>query len=264
MPNTVEQQRLSFGKRPVVLVGDPRRCVGVFEIHNPADAPVKLRRLRLRSGGKLSNSCDPEVIDVLVLARLCACETRKIEVSITFPPSTPPGTYEASLVGAEGASCPVSIHMLELRRLRLSPSTVSYSSVPGGTVKTCVTASNLGNVPITIPPKAPLVFRDRVHGWHHHFHAAVSTVGDQGNQPFLDEFLKRMAASEPPVGRAKILRGAGELAPNESRVIEVEICIPNKLHAPRNYHGFVTLGDATLAVNLHLSPPEPDEPPVIT
>jgi hypothetical protein len=262
MAKLVEQHRLSFGKRPIVFVGGPRRCVGVLEIHNPHDEPVKLRRLQLRSENpKLSNACEPAVIDVHVLARLCPCETKKVEVSLAFPPTTPPGHYDAWLGGLEGARCPVSIRLLELRSLRLSPSVVSYTTQPGATFETCVTATNLGNVPLTIPNGTPLVFRDLERGWHQHFHAAVSTHAEQGNQPFLDDFLKRMAAAEPPVGRTKIKRGAGELAPNESRLIEIEVCVPKKLHAPRNYHGFANLGDATLSLNLHVSLPiEPSEP----
>lgn len=261
MTKLVQQSRLSFGTKPVVFVGDPRRCVGVLEIHNPHDEPVKMRNLQLRSADpKLSNTCEPEVIGAHVLAKLCACETRKVEVSLAFPATTPPGLYEAWLGGLEGARCPVSIRLLEFRKLRLSPSVVSYSTQPGATFNTCVTATNLGNVTLTIPQGSPLVFRDLARGWHQHFHAAVSTHGEQGNEVFLDEFLKRMAASEPPVGRTKIRQGAGDLAPNESRVLEIEVHLPKKLHTPRNYAAFANLGDAMLSLNLHVDEPEP--PPI--
>lgn len=261
MPKLVEQSQLSFGDKPIVFVGNPRRCVGVLEIHNPDDQPVKMRRLQLRSADpKLNGPCLPEVFDANVLARLCGCETKKVEVSLSFPPTTPPGQYDAWLGGHAGTRCPVSIRLLELRSLRLTPGTVSYTTQPGATFDTTITVTNLGNVPLPIPQGTPLVFRDLVRGWHQHFHAAVSTVGDQGNQPFLDEFLKRMAAAEPPVGRAKIRCGAGDLAPNESRLLEIEVCVPKKLQAPRNYAAFANLGDATLTLKLHVTEPEP--PPI--
>lgn len=261
MAKLVEQTRLSFGKTPIVFVGDPRRCVGVLEIHNPHDEPVKVRRLRLQSADpKLRNGCDPEVIDALVIARLCACETKKVEVSLAFPPATPPGHYDAWLGGIEGARCPVSIRLLELRRLRLSPARVSHTTEPGATFDTCITVTNQGNVPVTIPHGTPLVFRDPSRGWHQHFHASVKTHGEQGNQTFLDDFLKRMAAAEPPVGRTKIKQGSGELAPNESRVLEIEVCMPKKLHAPCNYVAFANLGDAMLTLALHVTVPV--EPPI--
>jgi hypothetical protein len=264
MAKLVEQSRLSFGKAPIVFVGEPRRCVGVVEVHNPHDEPVKMRRLRLQSAdSKLQNSCEPEVIDAQVIARLCACETKRVEVSLAFPPTTPPGHYQAWLGGLDGARCPVSIRLLELRSLRLSPGRVSHTTSPGATFETCITVTNLGNVPLTIPHGTPLVFRDPRRGWHQHFHASVTTHGEQGNQQFLDDFLKRMAAAEPPVGRTKIKRGSGVLAPAESRVLEIEVCMPKKLHAPCNYVAFANLGDGTLTLALHLEKPvESPEPPI--
>jgi hypothetical protein len=256
MTRSVTQQRLSFGSQPVVLVGDPRRCMGVLAIHNPNDHPVKLRRIQLRSAsGKLSNSCDPEMIEIRLLASLCPCETRQVEVSVPLPPFTPPGCYEASLEGADGASCRVSIHVLERRRLRLSPASLSYTKAPGETFALCVTATNLGNVPVEVPRSAALALHDREHGWHDHFHAAASTHGDQGNGPFLDAFIKRMAAAEPPVGRIRISEGAGVLAPDSSRLLEIAVSLPKKLRAPYNYAAVAYLADAALSLNLLVTQP---------
>jgi hypothetical protein len=249
----VTQEHVEFGGEPIVLVGDPRRCAGVIVVRNPQDLPVKLRRIHLRSDGQRLGGCgDPSVIDLRVSAGLCAGETQQLRVRAQLPPGTPPGCYEARLEGGDGVVRKVAIHVLERRRTRLSPLAVTCGAAPGATFTVKVNAQNLGNVAVVIPPHAPLELHAADRGWPFHFHAAARSHGGEGHQAFLDAFVKRMADDEPPVGRVRVHDGAGPLAAQQGRALELEVALPKKLRSGRTYRGLVRLADTVLRLTLHL------------
>ncbi len=249
-PNT-----LHFGPEPIVFVGEPRRCVGLIRVQNRHAHAVTLNELRLRTEAPIAaGGCSERGrIDVALSATVCAHATQELRVSLRMQPGTPPGSYEAELTPAEGRCVPVSIHVLECRRLRLSPASFSVSHEAGATFNVRFSAQNLGNVALDIPTRAALELHDGELDWTDHFHGAARAHGDEGHNAFLDAFVKKLAHAEPPLGRAKIVKGAGMLAAQESRVIEAELALPKKLHNGRTYQAIVKIADAQLFMTLHVS-----------
>jgi hypothetical protein len=252
MIQTVTQDHLSFTSELIELVGPPRKCVGSVRVHNPGETQVKLRRLRLRSAEKLLASCG-DVFELRVSAPLCAGETRLVPVRLALPCGTPPGAYEALLDCADEAPRVVSIRVLERRKLRVTPRVVALAGCAGESVRLRVTVRNLGNVPVLIPARAVLELHvaDRV--WTHYFHAAVRSQGGRGHARVLDSFTRRMQHDEPPLGRARMLSGAGPLEAQDERPIELELRLPAGLRARRKYRAVVRLGGAAVRAALQVS-----------
>jgi hypothetical protein len=269
MREHVSQQRVAFGQEPIVLVGPPRRCEGFLVVHNPQKNPIKLKRITLQTGAQgLANTCERGAIELRSRSNptLCPGDSQQVRVSAQLPPSTPPGSYEATLEGAEGRCQPVTIQVLESRRMQLAPSSVMRGVRPCETFQLRVHASNEGNVPLVIPRHAAVSIHALDRGWPQHVHAAARSHGGQGAAPFLDNFAARFGANEPAPGRAKIRVGAGPLAPLETRLIEVEISLPRKLRARRRYQAVVRLADASLVITLYVDVADApvEEPPVIS
>jgi hypothetical protein len=253
---TVAQERLSFGRDPLVLVGDPRHCRGIVRVHNPCADPVKLRRLMLRTPGhdRLSSGCDDGVV-VNVAAALCPGETRLLRVSVQLAPGTPPGDYQAYLDGEGKVSVPVTLSVLEHRRVRLSPGAAEFTCCPGDVLTLRTTASNLGNVAVTLPRRAVVQLHPGDRGLLHHFHAAVGAHAEDGYQQFLNGLVRRMGREEPPLGRARLLSGHGPLPAQDARLLEVEVELPKRLRTRRKYLAIVRLAGARLHLTLHVTAP---------
>jgi hypothetical protein len=282
------EQSLRFGPSPITFIGAPSRCMGIVEINNPFGRAVKLRRMCLRMPGtNVRIGCESsDTAEVQVSARLCARSTEQVRVLLRLPPGTPPGSYDAQLsMGApcspapnpdpgggddgDGDGGPVitirsatfggdthdaKVHVTELRRTRLSPQSFTCSPEPDSDLEFFVTAQNLGNVPVIIPKHAALEFHDADQGWPHHAHVVAKAHAENGYGDFLDNFVKRVGEHEPPVGKAKILEGDGELAPQQSRLLKLKLHFPKKLKHGARYQGSVRIADTSLRLMVHVVP----------
>jgi hypothetical protein len=166
--------RISFGAEPIVLVGEPRHCVGVLHLHNPGQGHVRLRRVELRPTAVLATLCAPgQPLALAAPASIAEGETLMRRVTLRLPPHTPPGEYAAEVQDAEGKLRTVTIHVLERRDTRLSPGSITHGAQPGETLTLTTVISNHGNVTLKIPTRAVLDLHDAEVGWPHHFHAAA-------------------------------------------------------------------------------------------
>jgi hypothetical protein len=258
MSMLASQEQMRFVSEKIVLVGDPRRCQGVVQVHNPTKDKVRLRRLLLTTRAReLMSACnEPGQIEVKVSGPLCAGETQGLRAIAKLPLGTPPGVYEACIESPDGAARPVSIHVLERRAVKLSPPGSAYTVQAGTTFCARFSATNLGNVAVRIPARVLVELHTADYGWSHYFHRAARARGEEGHAAFLDAFVRGLSRQEPPTGRAKVVQGAGELAPQETRLLELSIALPKSLRNRRNYQGIVRIGTARHRMRLHVSEPE--------
>lgn len=257
MTMVARQEQMRFGSEKIVLVGDPRRCQGVVQVHNPTKDKVRVRRLVLTTRAReLQSACDPGQLEVRLRGPLCAGETLGLRAVVKLPLSTPPGVYEASIESEGCAALPVSIHVLERRHVKLSPPGSAYTVQAGSTFRARFHATNLGNVPVRIPARVLVELHTADYGWSHYFHRAARARGEEGHGAFLDAFVRGLSRQEPPTGRAKVVQGAGELMPQETRLLELDIALPKTLRNRRNYQGIVRIGTARHRMRLHVSEPE--------
>lgn len=244
---------LNLADEPIVLVGQPRRCAGLARLHNPRAEAVALRSLSLRTRVPSLGGSDGEAgVVQLKVASVSRAHEPYAQIKLRLPEGTPPGRYEGVLEAAEGRSHPVVIHVQESRRLRLWPPSVTHAARAGETITVRSSILNRGNVPYVIPERAPVELYAGGRGWRGHFHAAAKSSGEQGHQAFLDEFVKRVGQDELGFARARVLQGAGSLAPQEGRALEIEFELPKKLKGRRTYGAALLLGDVRLRIALHL------------
>jgi hypothetical protein len=62
-----------------------------------------------------------------------------------------------------------------------------------------------------------------------------------------------MQHDEPPLGRARITSGAGSLAAQDERAVELELRLPAQLRARRRYRAVVRLGGAAVRVTVQVA-----------
>jgi hypothetical protein len=248
---------MRFGGDKIVLVGDPRRCQGVVQIHNPTKEKVRVRRLVLSTRApQLQSACEPGQLEVRLRGRLCAGETQGIGAVVKLPLATPPGIYEACIENVAGATLPVSIHVLERRHVKLSPPGSAYTVHAGATFRARFHATNMGNVPVRISGRLLVELHTADYGWSHYFHRAARARGEEGHAAFLDAFVRGLSRQEPPTGRAKVIAGSGELEPQETRLLELDIALPKNLRNKRNYQAIVRISTARHRMRLHVTEPE--------
>lgn len=274
---TVAQHELQFGDQPIVLSGVPPRLSGPLWVRNPQSVAVRFKRLAIRTAATelgvaagavqasaavpptkpskskaAAASVAPQIdLDVQVVGKLRGGEAGELLAVLEVPLGTAPGSYQATLAGAGGAGHAVLVQVGEHRQVRLHPSSLARSATPGDKLSFQVSVRNLGNVTSLIPAATPVLLHGNDRDWMDHFHAAVKSSGDKGHAVFLDDFVARMAADEPPVGRAKIAVGAGPLAAQQGRMLEIEVTIPAKLPPDNDYLATLQLGDALLQLQLH-------------
>jgi hypothetical protein len=266
----VDQKSLEFGQGAILLAGKPPRCTGELVVRNPRDEGVRVERifvfpppvitLESTAGSAPSSATDPGVdacaeppegaIELRLSGRLQPRESRVMRAQLTVAAGTAPGGFEATLEGANGAHNQVIVQVLEDRALRINPSLVTRSVTVGEKTTVQVSALNPGNVAQEIPTGTTVQFHAADQSWLGHFHAAAATSGSKGFEDFSNDFVGRMGKDEPPVGRAKIVSGAGSLAPLAVRLLEIEVQVPAKLRANREYVADMRLGDGRFRMRI--------------
>ncbi|HXS16079.1 MAG TPA: hypothetical protein VN764_02765, partial [Polyangiaceae bacterium] len=195
-------------------------------------------------------------------AKLAACESREVRLVIQIAPTAPPGTYPALLLDPLGVRADATIQVHELRVTRIHPSLVSYGVSADQVLSLALHAKNTGNVPTYIRRSAIVRLRPGEENWHRHFHGAVARSGDQGHHKVLDEFVATMSRHEPSPIKGKIVEGAGQLLPGESRNLKLEIPMPSKLPAGCTFNAVTRIGDGVLNLVLYgLKAQDPETDP---
>lgn len=246
------RQGVRFKSESVTLVGTPRRCAGVLALENVQGVEFRPSRLELRSATLETWAPAGRAPQLQVKGALKPSGTQQLPVKVKLPPLTPPGIYEAEVVGAEGSTCVVKMLVLEERRARIVPNVLRLAVKRETAVRVSAHVVNQGNVYMTIPNYAALELHSGDGGWPQHVHAAARSAADKGFMAVADAFFKRLAESDPGPARVHVRCGAGELAAGDGRLLELEIEMPKRLKARRAYVGLLQLADARLHLTFQL------------
>ena len=65
--------------------------------------------------------------------------------------------------------------------------------------------------------------------------------------------LLKLQGDATPLGRARLLSGHGPLAPQDARLVELEVALPKRLRTRRKYQAVVRLAGARLHLTLHVT-----------
>ncbi len=254
---------------PVVLAGEPHKLKGHLLLHNRHPQRVVVRDALLQPlspelerslqgavGTRAAKAATParlaigeRTLPVNLLAVLAPDQRSRARVKVALDRHTPPGVYHAEIrVGDQ--LVPVELHVAESLRLDLTPAELIVENRPGGRQHKQVVLHNGGNVPLTIGNIGAVVLDDEL--------AECKTIramlaADDLERRSVGDWLSAYLRH----GRQQ-LDGTGmlwvdaqdapfELAPGETRTVELAIRVPDSLDPRSRYRGVAFLYDQSLA-----------------
>jgi hypothetical protein len=249
-----DENQTQAGKReaegtPLFFIGNPPFLVAHVEVRNRSGERMKLKQARL-SGLNLQTPRGSRLETASLFASLAPNEQTKVPFRLEINPHTPPGTYEGQ-IDCAGQRRPVTIKVLENWKLQVSPGRVSFKISPDQPASCTVQLVNLGNMPYALPRAAfaPLQERDGVHSA---LFAALKNSGGDGHQRVLDELARQLGNREVEPVTVEIKASHHDLAPGESREVELQLRKLDGLKKHRLYTGFVRFENAKLRIEIEL------------
>jgi hypothetical protein len=253
-----QNARWDLADEPAVLRGFPERCFGLVSLRNSGKEPITVQRLPAEFPAQAAEGVRLAALaakELSTFVRLAPQETRSVLASVALDPATPPGLYKGRLQTGADTSRAVLVQVLEQGSVEVLPDAVTWTGVPGEALSVNLLLRNLGNLPNPVPKSAAFQLApDR--GLPHHFHAAAREAGKQGYQAFLNSFVAKLSDDEPPALAARVKKGAGPLAPQQSVEVRLELTVPKTLKPGRSYRGVIALGRAKVRIQLNLAAPK--------
>lgn len=246
-PTQVHPVRLAHAQdEPLVFYGPPTALHGNIRLHNTSEEKVRLRSLTLETP-KLRGTAGLPLQRLELAVRLYPSEQVSAQASICVDPTTPPGTYEATVLLGDRRQ-PVVIHVTERVDLRVSPQSVSLYTEGERTFRGEFVVQNAGNVPLRLGGKClvPLTVSLPMG-------AAIQDGLEKACDAEPNEVLKKLvcAWSEQQVGEALITREDVTLAPGETRKIAGACRLPSNLHSFRRYAARLALYNASIDLEVY-------------
>ena len=247
------------GAQPLVLVGPPRQVRGELRVQNSTERKIIVRQPllksvaapRAKSSAKASAPASPFPDQTIALRRVIvrAGETRPVPVALSLDPRTPPGTYHAELDLA-GEQRPVVMHVTEEVAIEIAPQEIVLLNHPGEKVQRHVVFTNGGNVPLAIKSLGGVVLdEDLAHC--RALRGALADVGD--SMKSLDDFAVALGKRYRAIYETLTLRVKNEdtnIAPGETRAIELTITLPEKMERRSRYTGYAAISTETLTFTI--------------
>ena len=248
---------LADSSEPLVLVGPPSQVQGVFRVQNTTEKKVVVKEPLLRTaalsaqprGRRLQATSLPHAGIALRRIVVRAGRTHPVPVVLALDPSTPPGTYHASLdVGGEER--PVVVHVTEHVSAQMAPSDLVLPNHPREKVQKQVVFTNLGNLPFTVRSIGTVVLDDELS----HCRALRGALADVGDtMKHLDDFVVALGRRYRAVYENLVLKVQNErvvVGPGETRAIALTITLPEKLDARTRYSGYAPISTGNLTFTI--------------
>jgi len=226
------------GDELVFLAGEGRALKGFVRVRNAGAEPLNLREavLRLPPAGSDKLTTFGQASISLTLQ---PGQTGRIRLGFDYDPLTPPGEYTGELE-INGQVRKATAFLAEVVKLALIPHTVVLDQ-PTGSATRRVVVTNEGNVPLKLTQlwRVPL-------GKELPLRRGVSAVVAAGEKPpgaleklFADLTREESKAVFADAGilEIQVKGGVQTLQPGESRVVELDIRLPEKLEAGARYIG---------------------------
>jgi hypothetical protein len=155
-------------------------------------------------------------------------------IRLSLPTTTPPGAYRGTIQVGEQKH--VATFEVEPRlNLRLIPDILVLSGRPGARVTAQLTLVNSGNVAFEVRRAYALGVSD-VDGLERAFGETFRAKVPAGER-LIDHFANKLAEGHGGLVRVQIAKGAGSLAPAESRQLEAVFKLPDRMRPGRIYAG---------------------------
>lgn len=171
-------------------------------------------------------------------------------VRLRLPRTTPPGTYEGT-VRVGDKMLPFVAQIEPRPQLRIFPGALKVTASPGAMVDEDLTVINVGNVTLDIEAKHTFCIFDGS-GIDRAFFIALAEERSKGEDR-INRLLDELSEAHGGLVRVVVERGAGDLAPGESRELHVAFRFSDRLHPGRNYAGVWSMPGARYSVKIHVT-----------
>jgi hypothetical protein len=159
---------------------------------------------------------------------------RESWVLLSLPTTTLPGAYRGTI--QVGDQKHVATFEVEPRlNLRLIPGSLLLRGRPGERVTAQLRLVNSGNVAVEVR-QAYAFGVSEVDGLERAFGETFRAKLPPGER-LIDHFANKLAEAHGGLVRVKIAKGAGSLAPADSRQLEAVFKLPDRMRPGRNYAG---------------------------
>lgn len=230
--------RASEDEQRILLAGPPRQLTGQVDLRNSTDVDLVLRDASLSDrSGVLTIRPLRQSLSTIVLR---PGQHRSVPLTIGIDPTTPPGEYPAELDLA-GRSRPVLLNVVESFDLSVQPQSIVVLNLPDRPQQKRIIVTNEGNVRFAIGDVGDVDLEDDV-------------ISDRAVRFVLEPWtgIAKPDPDEPVmallrVGHRRLYResalsvrrlgGTVEVAPGETRPIDLEITVHAELPQGGRYRG---------------------------
>lgn len=230
---------------PIVFYGPPGRLRGTVRVRNGSDEKVKLATLPLRRSTLPATAQQASAISLA--ARLYPNLDARLPATIALDPTTPPGTYEASVDLGAGEQ-PVLMHVVEHVDLRIEPQRVFIHTDGELTFRREMVAENAGNVPLELGSQCIVPLGDLADVRTALRGGLKGACEAKASEDVLKAFF--CALSQQQAGDLSITRQPITLAPGETSAAVVTFTLPDNIRRFRRYVVELPLYTAVVEVEI--------------
>ena len=258
------EESCRLGPGPFYFSGRPPFVRGTVNVENRSDERVRVRSMTLGAPGLAAyrgrgGGPAKAALEIRPSRQVGPLEQVSVPAYLRIDRFTPPGEYEAHVrLGDQQAQAVVFVQ--ESHRLDLVPNRITVSAAAGETIVRRVAITNEGNVPFSTR-RAALAPLEALGTLHRSLAIALTEAGHEGHAKFLDRFVKELADNEVPPAKVKVEIQDQEIAPGETKLVELSIRLPADLKRRRSYSSRIDFRDKRLAVEVNVEGPgEPQTP----
>jgi hypothetical protein len=233
---------------PLELVGTPRGMRGEFRVQNATERKIIVQHPVVRTAattGTESIAALPTTEFALRRIIVRPGQSRPVPVALTLDPRTPPGTYEA-LLDVDGEQRNVIMHVTEDVALSISPQPLVIPNRPKEKVRKQVVFTNDGNVPITVKSIGTVVLDDEM-AHCRAMRGALTDVGDTMED--MDDYIAALGKRYRKIYDTLVLKVQNDeitINPGETRALQLNITVPDKLEKRSRYSGYAAIATSNL------------------
>jgi uncharacterized membrane protein len=243
MPQAINKpKRLQVGEAALFFAGQPPELMGHLEVRNLSQECFKVRDVSLKNL-QLKGPRSARLELARTLTKIEPGESVRVPVRLQVSLETQPGVYDGH-IECDGKLRDVRVQVLESWRLELLPVARSFKVRSKEPIRATVRVTNTGNMPYTLHHTIEFT-------WEEKRCAQQSFLAQLAHAPkgVKSEHSKSEGELE---GTLAIKARQRLLNPGETRDVELEIAVPERLRPGRLYCGCVAFEQARLQLDLEI------------
>jgi len=266
-----EEESCRLGPGPFFFSGRPPFIRGTVNLLNSSAERVRVRSIVLGTAGltpyrarrrdeareRTPDGQQVDSLEVRVSRQIGPFEQANLPAQLVVDRFTPPGEYEAQLRFRD-QQAQATIFVLEHHRLYLVPDRIAITVAAGETIVKKIAITNDGNVPFSTR-KAGFAPLEALGILHRSLAIALTEAGHEGHAKFLDRFVSELADNEVQPAKVRFDIQDQEIAPGETKLVELSIRFPADLKRKRIYTSRISFREQKLAVEVDVNG-SPDQP----